>query len=224
MFLNYQELLIVIIITSVLLYLITNYIQIELNHLNKTSLDSILQTCKTGDLIITRWNYIDIAYRIFCKYCHVGVIYKNSKGTFLIETHPEESDTQLSGVNMYLLKDRIENYDGTCYFLKLNQSNKNKIQNYTDIITKNLKLYKSIPFSNDFRIEFLKGWFYNKLNLQNKYNKSDRSMYCSELIGFILKDIGILNNNFIFLSPDSFENLTIKGKYIYDNSREITLI
>lgn len=218
MFLKYKELLYIIIITIVSLYTITAYIQTELNHLNKVSLNNVLDICKTGDLIITRWNFVDIGYRLFCKYCHVGIIYKTNNGIYLIETHPDEideDDQTRSGVNVYLLKDRIQNYEGTCYFLQLRKQN----NNYTTQIEKNLELYKSIPFSNDFRFLFVKNWIYHRLNIPNNEKES---MYCSELIGFILQDINILDKKYTFLSPDSFEHLLdTYGNRLYSNSKRI---
>lgn len=218
MFLKYKELLYIIIITIVSLYIITAYIQTELDHLNEVSLNNVLDICKTGDLIITRWNFVDIGYRLFCKYCHVCIIYRTNDNIYLIETHPDEIDEDdhtRSGVNVYLLKDRIQNYEGTCYFLQLRKQN----NNYTTQIEKNLELYKSIPFSNDFRFLFVKNWIYHRLNIPN--NEKD-SMYCSELIGFILQDINILDKKYTFLSPDSFEHLLdIYGNRLYSNSKRI---
>lgn len=196
-----------ILLTIIIMYIISYRIQNELTHLNKINLDSFLKSCKTGDLVITRWEHVDIGYRLFCKYCHVSMIYKNeSDEKFLIDTHPAEYDEDdinmefpRTGVNMYPLKERIENYQGTCYFLKLN-----KRKNIKDF---DFNKYKNIPFSTDFRFSFLQNWFYNKLNVVT--NKTDNTMYCSELTGHILQDIGILNKKIKIntLSPDSFEFL-----------------
>lgn len=198
---------IAILLTFIIMYIIGSSIQDELKHIEKINFKNFLETCQTGDLIITRWDYVDISYRLFCKYCHVGLIYKNTNGeTFLIETHPEEFDESdenkefpVSGVNIYPLKERIENYQGTCYFLKLKNNNKIK--------TLDFNKYKNIPFSTDFRFSFLQNWFYNKLNIP--IVNTDNTMYCSQLIGYVLQDLGILNKKIKIntLSPDSFESL-----------------
>lgn len=201
------------------MYTISNRIQNELKHINNINIEAFLENCQTGDLVITRWEYVDIGYRIFCKYCHVSMIYKNDFGKkFLIDTHPPEydQDDKLSrnGVNMYPLKKRITNYQGTCYFLKLNK--RRNIKNF------DFNKYKNIPFSTDFRISFLKNWFYNKLGTVIT-EKTDNTMYCSELTGYILQDLGILNKIKInTLSPDSFEFLKDNNQNLYNKPLCIT--
>ena len=228
--LEYRDVLLLIttvsFITLVIMYIIGYFIQIELSHLNKISLSNILKVCKTGDLIITRWDHVDIGYRLFCKYCHVGMIYKDpeTNNVFLIETHPEEFDDSdinnefpRSGVNMYPLKERIENYQGTCYFLKLK---KNVVKKF------DFEKYAKIPFSTDFRYSFLENWFYNKLNITKEKVELDNTMYCSELIGHILKDLNILDKTIKIntLSPDSFETLTDFNTRLYENSIKIKCV
>ena len=203
-----------ILLTIIIMYTISYCIQNELKHINNINLDSFLETCQTGDLVITRWEYIDIGYRIFCKYCHVSMIYKNDfDEKFLIDTHPVEYDKDdinmefpRTGVNIYPLKERIENYQGTCYFLKLKK--------HKNIKKFDFNKYKNIPFSTDFRFSFLQNWFYNKLGIVVT-NKTDNTMYCSELTGHILQDLGILSKKIKIntLSPDSFEFLSNQTLY-----------
>ena len=56
-------------------------------------------------------------------------------------------------------------------------------------------------------MSFLKNWFCNKFGINN--SKKDNTMYCSELCGHILQDLGILSKEIQIntLSPDSFEFL-----------------
>jgi hypothetical protein len=204
-----------ILLTIIIMYTISNRIQNELTHIDKINIDEFLDTCQTGDIIITRWEHVDIGYRLFCKYCHVSMIYKNNLGEkFLIDTHPAEYDEDdinmefpRSGVNMYPLKERITNYQGTCYFLKLKRPKKIKKFDFNK--------YKNIPFSTDFRFSFLKNWFYNKLGFNVV---TDNTMYCSELTGYILQDIGILSKKIKIntLSPDSFEFLKENKQKLYN--------
>ena len=222
---NVMLISIAIYITIVIMFIISYNIQNELNNVKKITLDKFMDTCDTGDIIITRWEYVDIGYRLFCKYCHVCIVYKNNMGEkFLIETHPPEFDEDdinmkfpTSGVNMYPLRERVSNYQGTCYFLKLKNNNKK-------IKTLDFNKYKDIPFPTDFRYSFLKNWFYNKYgnnstkNDNDNDNDNDKTMYCSELCGHILQDIGILNKNIKIntLSPDSFEFLKENNETLYN--------
>jgi hypothetical protein len=212
---------IAILLTIIIMYTISNRIQNELTHIKGINIDKFLDTCQTGDIIITRWEHVDIGYRLFCKYCHVSMIYKNKLGEkFLIDTHPaeyDEDDTHMefprSGVNMYPLKERITNYQGTCYFLKLKIPH--KIKNF------DFNKYKDIPFSTDFRFSFLKNWFCNKFGIIT--TKTDNTMYCSELTGYILQDLGILSKKIKIntLSPDSFELLKVGNQNLYDKPLSI---
>jgi hypothetical protein len=220
---SYLTLIIATLLTIIIMYIISNKIQNELKYINKINFEEFLETCQTGDLIITRWEYVDIGYRIFCKYCHVSIIYKNELGKkFLIETHPVEYDENdinmefpISGVNMYPLKARIKNYEGTCYFLKLKKSKK--------IINFDFNKYKNIKFPTDFRFSFLQNWFYNKIGIS--IIKNDNTMYCSELTGHILQDLGILNKKIKIntLSPDSFEFISNQNETLYNKPLLINL-
>lgn len=221
------------------------YIQNETRHLPKLNIDSICQTCQTGDIILFRWYYIDIGFRLFTKYCHVGIIFRNKQGdTYLLETHPDETQEsneilnnvnktngKLSsklpnknnikrGVNIYPLKTRLEEYDGYCYFLQLDK----RIRDHTNnsvLNKKKLKLYKTIPFDDNFRYTFLQSWFYNKLGWEMP---SKSKLYCSEFIGLVLKDIGVLEPHFNIhiLSPSSFESLKRNNITLYTNIHQIT--
>lgn len=221
-----------ILLTIIIMCIISYYIQNELDNIKKITLDKFIDTCQTGDIIITRWEYIDIGYRLFCKYCHVCIIYKNKFGEkFLIETHPAEYDENdlnkkfpISGVNIYPLKERVSNYQGKCYFLKLKGNKKIKSFHFNK--------YKDIQFPTDFRFSFLKNWFYNKVDINTTKNDNYDTMYCSELCGYILQDLGILNKNIKIstLSPDSFEflkddnNDTLYNKPIYIMNEQESMI
>ena len=184
----------------------------EMNIINnnyKISYKDLKKNAKTGDLIIYRWNTIDIGYRMFSKYSHVSMIIRKKNKLFILETHPNENKHKKSknneGVHLYKLKNRILNYDGDCYFTQLNCNTITSI-NLTNNIMKNIKKYKEIPFDNSFRDLFVWNYFMNLFNIKTPIKNE---MFCSEFIGYILKDNKIYNHdkNLTSLNPGSFLHL-----------------
>lgn len=202
-------------VIAVIVFLIASiYIHYEMDVHEHISMDQLYKTCETGDLILFRWSFVDVGFRLFSKYCHAGIIYKDKKGDlFIIETHPEEFDDDKKetepkqGVNIYPLRQRINEYNGSCYFAKLNRYTNLEIN--TDIIDQNIKEYKKIPFDDSFKYNYVKSWFFDQL----KWKKQKRNvMYCSEFIAHVLKDLNIIHKNLdaSSFSPSTFEHLNNK--------------
>lgn len=197
-----------IIVLSVMLFLISSiYIHYETFTYKTISIDHLYKICNTGDIILFRWSHVDVGFRLFSKFCHIGIIFKDKKGNpFILETHPKETYNP-KGVNVYPLKKRLIEYGGYCYISKL--INYNNININTNVISKNIKKYKKIPFDDHFRYNFVKSWFYNLFNIQ----KQPRDvMYCSELIAHVLKDINLIDNHsdITSFSPTTFTHVKNK--------------
>lgn len=213
------ELLILSIIIVVMILL---YIKYEMSGMKKCKLDKIIKKCKTGDIILFRWHFMDIIFRMASKYSHIGMIYKENDNVYIIEMHPEEGKKIIrNGVNRYNLKKRLKEYNGTCYYLQLVKNI--KVDNQK--LKKRLKDYKKISFDENFRYSYGKSWLYNKLSWKLSKKKKKKTMYCSEFVGYILKDLKILSKdyNISLLTPSSFENIIKNGKKLYKNPYEICL-
>jgi hypothetical protein len=170
------------------------------------SYENIENIAQTGDLVIFRWNTIDIGFRLFSKFSHVGMIVKQKGKLYLLEIHPKEipeSDIDNSGVHLYHLKPRLDEYNGTYYFTQLNTSDsiREKLGKY---ILNNLKKYKkNIPFDMNFRNIFVVNYFYNLFNIKLPKRKA---MFCSEFIGTILDKCKIYKHykNISSINPGTF--------------------
>lgn len=189
-----------------------NYYEIDFNN--------VLDIAESGDIVITRWHHVDLGIRVFSKFCHIGIINKNDKGELtIIELHPEETDDETGitkeGVNIYPFKERIQELNCICYFLKSKRP--------FNINIDNLEQYKKVKFDRSYRWNFVKYWMQNQFRWHG--HKDLNYMYCSQLIGLILQDSNILHKNYPIhtLSPASFEDLYDNcGKKLYGPAYKIT--
>jgi hypothetical protein len=191
---------------------------------NPIDIDQLYKICKTGDIIYFRWPYPDIGFRLFSKFSHVGMVYRKGKNVYILETHPEGDASELgvdeSGVHLYDLKERVEKYTGICYLSKLNidscvlrESGSDSL-NVHKFVENELDKYKKIPFDEDFRYNYVMAYLHH---LIGKTRKNDK-MYCSTFIGFILKDLKLLDDNYNIevFSPSSFLHLKKEDTFLYD--------
>lgn len=218
----YKLILLSLILTIIVIVFIYMFIENEMNVYESNAIDTckLYKICKTGDLIYFRWPTPDIGFRLFSKFSHIGMVYKKSDDeVYILETHPEGDGSELGvddgGVHIYNLKDRLNKYYGYCYLSKLNTPNKSA-SDITRHINKNLDRYKMIPFDEGFRYTFIKSCF-TKLDYPVEITTP---MCCSQFVGFILKDLGVLHDHYnIFnFSPTSFVDLKYNNKLLYDDN------
>jgi hypothetical protein len=217
MYINIKTYTIVYILVVAILYVLSSlYIDTEMISTPKLHYEKLLEIANTGDLIIFRWNIIDIGFRLFSKYSHVGMIVKHKNKIYILETHPNEnfdSEKDNSGIHLYLLKPRLLDYEGTYYFTKLKYPYVR--QNLKNHILQNLKKYKkNIPFDNNFRYSFVLNYIYNLLNIKISNRKE---MFCSEFIATILENCNIYKHskNLSSINPGTFLEFTKNNKKIY---------
>jgi len=207
-----------ILIVSMCVLLELLYIDTEMVSTPMISYEKMKRIANTGDLIIFRWVTIDIGFRLFSKFSHVGMIVKHKNQLYLLETHPKENlDTDIddSGIHLYHLKKRLEEYNGTYYFSQLNTKNALR-EHIKKHVLQNLKKYKqTIPFDTNFRNVFVLNYVYNLLGIPLHKKKS---MFCSEFIGTILDKCNVYKHykNLASLNPGTFLDLKKKdGTSLY---------
>lgn len=194
------------VVTAIIITILYKFfIETEMLNIKKVKYLDIIDNLETGDILLYRWHYIDFGFRLFSKYSHVSMVLKHpiDNSLFSFEIHPKEyinTCTQEDrdkkpkilreeGVNIFPLLKRLEEYNGEIYILKMN-SKKNKKELSTKIISR-LNMYKNINFDNNFKNIFVFNKFLNSIGMPC-YPKNN--MFCSEFIGYILNDLGILNN------------------------------
>lgn len=202
------------------------YTDNEMNSTPKMNYSKFKKTAKTGDLIIYRWEYIDIGFRMFSKFSHVAMVVKKGKKLYLLETHPNENNKSKhkpnnQGIHLYLLKNRLSQYNGQFYLAPLNK-NKNR-EKFTTYIINNLSKFKEeIPFDNRFRDIFVYNYFANILGVKLEKKKE---MFCSEFIGHLLDKYNIYhhNENLVSIEPGTFLTFKKNNKKIFGDLTEILL-
>lgn len=160
-----------------------------------------------GDLILFRWNSVGILHEMLSSFTHVGIVINGE----ILETHLKgDTESVRGGVHLYNLKDRISKYKGSNYILKA-KTPLTKTQ--TKFILDNLEEYKKIPFHDEYEKHF-KNVCIPKMICKKCFKTHEKkSMFCSEFVGFILKELGILpvDYNLECLTPQSFLNLKDKN-------------
>lgn len=206
-----------ILILAILYILTSLYIDTEMINTPKLPYNKLQNIANTGDLIIFRWNIIDIGFRLFSKYSHVGMIVKHKNKFYILETHPNEnlnSKKDNSGIHLYSLKKRLQDYEGT-YFLTRLKSHNYIRENIKHHILQNLKKYKkNIPFDTNFRNTFVLNYIFNLLNIKVSKRKK---MFCSEFIATILENCNIYKHstNLSSINPGTFLEFTKNNKKLY---------
>lgn len=195
MHINFLYLVIIIVCTLILIYIYPNQIE----NLNYTNIDNI----NNGDLILFRWNKVGLLHEIISSFTHVGIVIDNQ----ILETHLKgDTESYRGGVHLYNLKDRINKYLGTNYILKIKTPLTNE---QVHKILNKLEEYKKIPFHDEYESHF-KQVCVPKMVCKNCFNDTERKgMFCSEFVGFILKELSILpkDYNIHCLTPGSFVNM-----------------
>lgn len=189
------------------------YIDTEMIGTPVLTFEKLYKYAQTGDLVIFRWNIVDIGYRLFAKHSHVGMIVKKNDKLYLLEIHPNErKDEGLddSGVHLYHLEKRLDEYDGEYYFTQSNIT-KEEREKLSKHIFKNLKKYKKeVKFDTNFRDVFVFNYF---CNLFGFTLPKKETMFCSEFIGYILEKTNIYhhNKNLASINPGTFLEFTNKN-------------
>lgn len=203
MYINKNSIILSVWILTICYLIDRIYIDTEMIMTPKITYENMQSIANTGDLVIFRWNMINVGFRIFSKFSHVGMIVKHKDKLYLLETHPKDSYIDNSGVHLYCLKTRLKNYNGEYYFTQLNVLN-NKREYLRQHIIKNIKNFKkNIPFDNNFRSVFVLNYFCNLLNIELPKKKSK---FCSEFIAVILEKCKIYKHykNISSINPGSF--------------------
>ena len=193
------------------------------DELNKTiTLDKLIETCQTGDIIIFDGkgfisDFIKVATN--SKWTHIGVIIKNppfikghEKGTYIYESdgkyEPDvEEGKKIIGVQLNDLYNKIKNYEGEVYYrkLKTNKSIKELFEIF-EVVHNSVshKFYDWLP--QDWIAAYLALHNYVKLsNLLTDPRHLDK-LFCSALVAYLYTEWGFMdkNTNWDFIAPNYF--------------------
>lgn len=175
------------------------------------NLDDAYDSVETGDLICFRWKEVALEHEFISPFTHIGMVIvktnpiTNKLEKYIIETHlaGDTSDIGIykGGINIYPLKLRINKYDGNIFLAKLDKSNRPRIENVNYFLSNTNKYKESLPFHDDYKGYFknncLKKRISTKLNCPKCFDIEEKNgLFCSEFVGFCLKELGILDSDF----------------------------
>jgi hypothetical protein len=208
----------------ILCFILYNYFSYNLwsERLPTYTIDNTYESAKTGDLILFRWHSVDIFHEMISPFTHVGMVVELNHQKYILETH-SPGDTlhmgyETGGVHLYPLKQRISMYKGSNFLLKLNK-------NYNISIDENMIVqYYSIPFYDKYRQHYTEYCLPKKICNECISSKKLESMFCSQFIGFLLQETGILdkNVNIDCLIPNDFITIQNKNGKLYNELYKIT--
>lgn len=174
---------------------INNYF---IDHINQINCNC--DTFKSGDIILFKYykNYI-VNYETL--FTHIGIVVRLDK-LYILENHEPENLRWLNkfqkDVNLYDLMERINNFNGNIYLLKL----KNELSaKQLDILKEKYLNYKIKIKYPENKLNYYIWWFFC-----NNYYRNKNILICSEFIYKILIDINILKNknSYLLKIPDDF--------------------
>jgi hypothetical protein len=215
--LQHKDILLYLIYVILVLIIYRLFIHFEMYNVPRSYYNDL--NFEVGDIILYRWHYMDSGFRLFSKFSHVSMVVKDKKDDSLmsLEIHPEEysqnDPTQIfreEGVNMFPLRQRLKEYDGSFFLLKMNKCNRlteKKKKSIRKKIDSNYEDYKDIKFDTNFKNMFVWNTLLNALSLKISPKKT---MFCSEFIGQLINDAGISKKKIEvleILSPESFIHL-----------------
>ncbi|NDD53067.1 hypothetical protein EBZ39_04170 [bacterium] len=177
---------------------------------HRVNVNDLENTCKTGDLVLFRWYYMDAGFRLFSNFSHVGLIVRKPSGVYILEMHPEgEYLDYPSGVHLHPLRDRVESYAGPCYFLRY-LGDHESILNVTNFRFNEIS---NLEFDTNFRNNFVLNYFL--CTVCGIKLPKPKKMFCSQFIGYVLHLAGAIDD-YTNLSPSNFTNLKSKnGELLY---------
>ena len=171
-----------------------------LKNASDVSYKAIEHRVKSGDIILFRANefsygsYFQTYYNV-TPFTHVGIIYKHPKTNqvYVLETHPigynnicNVGKCELKdGINLYLLEDRINGYDGTLYIKFLPHKISEKSQQWFDGFVHHYNGKKPFPSNRKIVGNYVRRCLAHKLDEHELISSAN----CSELVSYILRNI-----------------------------------
>lgn len=207
------------IIVVLILYVLS---QPKLNFRN-INVSDLYSKATTGDLLLFRWHSVNLIQNFVSFFTHVGIVVEIENKKYILETHLKGDTAHMGvtdgGVHLYDLKERINMYNGYNFLLQLKEKYRNK--NYEQIIKKNLNNYLKLPFFDNYKSYYMRQCFPRKIcNTCFSQAPPDTEMnYCSQFVGIVLKDLGVLdkNTNVNCISPYDFIFIKNNGDKLYED-------
>ncbi len=188
-----------------------------------TSTDDIYTLAKTGDILLFRWNKVDLVHNFISFFTHVGIVVEIDDKKYILETHLKGDTRHMGnpngGVHLYDFKDRVNMYNGHNFLLPLKTKFKSRVHN--KIIKDNISRYLKLPFFENYKKYYINQCLPRKFckTCFSQPSPDTNYIYCSQFVGMILKDLDLINKNTDIncISPYDFIFIKNKKEEIYQD-------
>lgn len=181
-----------------------------------STISEIYTLAKTGDILLFRWNTVDLVHNFVSFFTHVGIVVEIDNQKYILETHLKGDTKHMGnpngGVHLYDLKDRIEMYNGHNFLLPL--KDKFKSPNYNKIIKDNLDKYLKLQFFDNYKKYYMHQCLPRKIckTCFAQSSPDTKYIYCSQFVGMILKDLGLLDKKMDINCISPYDFIFMKNK------------
>lgn len=176
-------------------------------------LKEALQSSEVGDLVLFRAPTVDPLHDAFSAFTHVGLLFEVHGAKHIVETH-RTGDTRalgmdVGGVNVYCASTRVSSYDGSAFLLRLNP--RLRCTEHNEGIVRLVARYKNVPYMDAHKTHFALKC------VLGRPVESGESMFCSQFVGTLLRDLGILPATLEVdcLTPESFTSMHVHKMPVY---------
>ena len=187
----------------------------------KKSIKEIHDEAKSGDIILFKQDYKSYILKHIANFSHSGVVIVHpiTKEKYIVESFQMQRDRislhESDGVQIFPLYNKILEYDGELFHLKLRNSIDDSV--VMKFINELPTIMKNIPFNYDLENYIMTTCTTRKICPHCFDYKKDNRLVCTEFTAFVLKKLGIINPAFYqyCLFPGDFRNIIENGMQIY---------
>lgn len=200
----------------------------------RKSIKDICNIAKTGDIILFKIHNIPEFYHHLITYTHVGIVIVHpiTKEKYILESHQTMPKTKLSmyetssymtdGIHVYSLYNRLNqrtDYEYRLFHLQLKDNFPIADEKLMKFVSNLPGYMKKVPYYYDYERYIWNNCTLNKLCHKCFGFEHKSELFCSEFIGFVLKLLGILSEDFEHrcLLPGDFRIIQNDGEELYEN-------
>lgn len=191
-------------------------------------LKTVYTSLRTGDLVLFRYNEASLAHDLVSPFTHVGMVVDFDGKKCIIESHNRGDAKALGvldgGVHVYDLKDRVRTYEGCTFVLRMRHGLHVDPGAEKYMKSKIPEEYAAIPYYESYA-SHIGMYCLPKALCDTCFDKPvRRGMFCSEFVGLLLGDLGVLppGRDVDCLTPTSFVNIRVGGVRVYTDPVKVS--
>jgi|694.fasta_scaffold00834_51 hypothetical protein len=188
-----------------------------INSVSRKSAQQVYHEAKSGDIILCKQKHLSYIYNNIANFSHSAIIivHPDTNKKYVVEIF-RNKDKDLNDIKIVSLRDKIREYSGDLFHLRLKKTvDTTIVQQFLD----KLPLYvKKYTFNHDIE-KYVMTCFAQRLYMRWFSHENNTKLVCTEFVGLIMKDLGVVSESFdnqCLLSGD-FRFITDNGIKLYDD-------